>query len=140
MKETPIGLVIKEIAGEKNLKVSKLSEISGKSRQGIYVTFGRSEMNDEEIEEWGKTLGVTKDYLFDRWKKGQTKDSGDTSYLQQHLANLEEQFKALAEQLRVKDKQMEGMQRTIDVLLGKYRPATSNGKVMEMYLVQEKRA
>lgn len=45
-------------------------------------------------------------------------------YLLNYLKQLEEQFGRVAEQLAVKDRQMEGMQRTIDTLLGKYKGAT----------------
>lgn len=134
--ETPIGLVIKEIANEKNLKLGQLAELSGRSRQGIYVVFGRSEMKNEEIEEWAKVLGVTKDYIFNKWKNhGKADNTIGSSYLLEHLAALEEQFKALTEQskaladqlqsqLAVKDKQIE---RLMD-LLGKLNPAADRSK------------
>jgi len=124
MIQRQIGAVIKEIANEKNLKVGKLAEKSGKNRQAIYMTFGRSEMSNEEIADWSKVLGVTEEELFSRWRTGnilgETKiDSNGDNYLQQHLKNLEEQFRLLNEQLAVKDKQIDGLQRTVDVLLKK---------------------
>ena len=128
MKQRQIGAVIKEISIEKNLKVAKLSELSGKNRQAVYMTFGRSEMTNEEIKEWAKVLGVTYDELFDRWKNPSEDDTSVSSnYLLEHLANLEEQFKRLLGQLEIKDKQLEvkdqqmaGLQKTVEVLLGKY--------------------
>lgn len=119
MRETPIGLVIKEIAAEKNLKMAQLVKLSGKTRQGMYVVFGRSEMTNEEIEEWSKVLGVTKEFLFDRWKNdGKSNKEADSTYLTEHLTSLELEFKKLAEQskamaeqlqnqLAVKDRQIE---------------------------------
>ena len=142
--ETPIGLVIKEIANEKNLKIGQLAELAGRSRQGIYVVFGRSEMKNEEIEEWAKVLGVTKDYIFSKWKNlGKADGTVASSYLLEHLTALEEQFKALTEQSRaladqlqsqlaVKDKQIE---RLMD-LLGKLSPATGTSKEFPFLLPQ----
>jgi hypothetical protein len=109
MKQTPIGLIIKEIAAEKNIKVSTLAQLSGKSRQTVYFTFGRTDMTDQEIAEWAVVLGTSKDILFDRWKNN-TKEEGlshDSNYLMEHLTNLEEQFKRLLNQLDVKDRQIE---------------------------------
>lgn len=134
MKQTPIGLIIKEVAHDKNLKVSKLAELSGKSRQGIYVTFGRSEMSDEELSEWAKTLGVTKQYLFDRWKTdNQDEANSDSSYLMEHLSNLEEQFKRLLNQLETKDSQIQSLTEMLKMTLGKLSPAAGKSKVMKMY-------
>lgn len=142
--ETPIGLVIKEIANEKNLKLGQLAQLAGRSRQGIYVVFGRSEMKNEEIEEWAKVLGVTKEYIFNKWKSQPKADSiVGSSYLLEHLAALEEQFKALTEQskaladqlqsqLAVKDKQIE---RLMD-LLGKLSPVTGTSKEFPLLLSQ----
>lgn len=44
-------------------------------------------------------------------------------YLLNYLKMLEEKFGSVANQLAVKDRQMEGMQRTIDALLGKHKGA-----------------
>lgn len=46
-------------------------------------------------------------------------DKAPDGYLQEHIKQLEESFSKLANQLDVKDKQIEGLQRTVDVLLGK---------------------
>ena len=106
--DRPIGQVIKEIAAEKNLRIGELAESAGKSRQGMYVVFSRSEMKNEELEEWAKILNVTKEYLFERWKSSETKSTDVTSnYLIEHLTALEEQFKRVLNQLEVKDRQIE---------------------------------
>jgi len=60
-----------------------------------------------------------------------TTSQPDNSYLQDYLQKLEDQFKGLLSQLSVKDKQLDGMQRTIDSLLGKPEPATNMSKVIE---------
>ncbi|SDG72862.1 hypothetical protein SAMN04487996_12295 [Dyadobacter soli] len=136
--ETPIGVIIKEIANEKNIKMGQLAELSGRTRQGMYVVFGRSDMKNEEIEEWAGILGVSKDYIFNKWKNnGKSDTSVDSEYLLKHLAALEHQFKAQTEQskaladqlqsqLAVKDKQIE---RLMD-LLGKLSPASDESKVL----------
>lgn len=127
MKRRQIGAVIKEVAAAKNLKVSKLAEKSGKNRQAIYMTFGRSEMTNEEIAEWANVLDISQDELVAKWNDDSPLDGkGDANYLMVHLTALEEQFKRLLSQLEVKDKQLEvkdqqmaGLQKTVDVLLGK---------------------
>lgn len=140
MREIPIGLVIKEIAAEKNLKMARLVEISGKSRQGMYVVFGRSEMNNSEIEEWAKILGVTQEYLFDRWKNANNPDANtDSNYLLEHLTSLETQFKNLLDQLNVKDRQLDVKDRQIEKLmdlLGKHKDVIqlrASREVMKLY-------
>lgn len=138
MKQTPIGLIIKEAASAKNLKASKLATLLNKSRQTIYFTFGRDEMSDEELQEWANVLGTTKQSLLDKWKNSTTEEAApESSYLLEHLVSLEEQFKRLLNQIDVKDRQIEGLQKTVEVLLGKSKPVTEKGKVMEMYKNQE---
>ena len=147
MKQRPIGLVIKEIAAEKNLRVIKLAELSGKTRQTIYMTFGRSEMTNEEIEEWSKILGVDAEEITSRWKTTNfPMKEGEASYLLEHLASLEQQFREVNEQLRiqlaVKDKQIDGLQRTVDVLLGKSEDVMhlTAARVMPLYSESEAQA
>ena len=109
MKQKPIGPIIKEIADEQNLKVVKLAALSGKTRQTVYMTFGRSEMTNEEIAEWSNILGVSEEEIFSRWRNEHpSKESNtDSTYLLEHLESLESQFKLLLQQLEVKDKQIE---------------------------------
>jgi succinate dehydrogenase flavin-adding protein (antitoxin of CptAB toxin-antitoxin module) len=135
MKQTPIGLVIKEVANEKNIKVAKLAELSGKARPTIYQTFGRSEMSDEELGEWSKVLGVTKDHLFSRWKTEEKPDTSNSNYLLEHLTALEDQFKRLLNQLDVKDRQIEKL---MD-LLGKPKDVAQvkTTRIKPMYPEQE---
>lgn len=57
----------------------------------------------------------------------------DKDYLQDYLLKLEDQFKRLLSQLEVKDRQIEKL---MD-LLGKHKPATDEGKVLEMYKSKE---
>lgn len=53
-------------------------------------------------------------------------------YLQDHVKQLESSFTQLAQQLAVKDRQIDGLQRTVDALLtGKPEPATNMSKVIE---------
>ncbi|PWJ53914.1 hypothetical protein CLV98_12030 [Dyadobacter jejuensis] len=138
MTNTPIGLIIKQLAGEKNLKVSALATLTGKARPTIYQTFGRSEMSDSEIEEWAKALGVSKEYLFNRWKSPETDsvNTSSTDYLLEHLTSLEEQFKRLLNQLDVKDRQIEKL---MD-LLGKLEDVSSYMTARVIPLQSEKAA
>lgn len=134
MSVKPIGLVIKEIATEKNLKVSKLAELSGKSRQGIYVTFGRSEMSDEELGEWAKALGVTKDYLFDRWKTASAEDNSfGANVLGEIKRMIEEELREKNEQIRSLQESLKDAQAIIKMAMGKLDPASDESKVKEMW-------
>lgn len=61
-------------------------------------------------------------------------------YLQVYLVRLEEQFKALRDQLAVKDSQMqskdhqiENLQEMLKMAMGKLRPASEESKVKEMW-------
>ncbi|WP_020603161.1 helix-turn-helix domain-containing protein [Spirosoma spitsbergense] len=66
--------------------------------------------------------------------------SGGDAYLVEHLHTLEENFARLAKQLESKDKQIEGLQRTVDALISRpatpasnfLKPATFTGKVLPL--------
>ena len=64
----------------------------------------------------------------------------NSSYLQEHLKTLEENFKRLAAQLESKDKQIDGLQRTVDSLLGRSfsMPASETGRVIPLHSVKKK--
>ncbi|CAG4992326.1 hypothetical protein DYBT9275_00940 [Dyadobacter sp. CECT 9275] len=122
MLKIPIGVVLKQIIDEKRIKAQDVAISLGVTRQAVYQSYSKSELSDGEIVRWANALKIDKSEILERWKnamKTNAEASKDDNYLLQHLANLEEQFRSLAEQLKVKDKQLEGMQRTIDVLLGK---------------------
>ncbi|GGM82090.1 hypothetical protein GCM10010967_12250 [Dyadobacter beijingensis] len=141
MSKLPIGVVLRQIFDEKAITPSHLMATLGKSKPAVYNNFKRTEMDNEEIANWAKALGVSSEEIVKRWKGDSDKGSvpGDSAYLATYLARLEEHFKQLNEQLRVqqeqfnaqlamKDRQLEGMQRTVDVLLGKYNPAADRSK------------
>jgi uncharacterized protein YecE (DUF72 family) len=122
MNKKTIGFVIKGLIQEANLSTEQVANLLGKSKQSVYNDYNRVGMKDDEIGRYAKALGIEKDVIYVRL--GSDTETPSIDYLQQHLKNLEEQFKALADQLQqqlaIKDKQIEGYQRTVDVLLGKY--------------------
>ena len=134
MTRIPVGIVLRQVFDEKAVPANHLVEKLGVSKQSVYNNFKRTDMSNDELLRWADALGVSVQEINER-RSGVSKtetasDKGDI-YLQQHLTNLEQQFKELAEQLRIKDRQMElqlamkdkqidGLQRTVDVLLGKY--------------------
>lgn len=130
MSKISIGMVLSQLIKEKNFSAIQLSERMGKSRQVIYADLKRSSMRDDMIEEYAKALEIDKQFIYDRMEGI---ESTDSNYLIEHLSNLEEQFKRLLNQIDVKDRQIEGLQKTVEVLLGKSNPVTDKGKVMEMY-------
>ncbi|MGM9508563.1 helix-turn-helix domain-containing protein [Larkinella sp. GY13] len=57
--------------------------------------------------------------------RGNQKESAKADgYLQEHLILLEQNFSKLLEQLKVKDQQIAGLQRTVDALVGKSEDVT----------------
>ncbi|MDQ6479833.1 helix-turn-helix transcriptional regulator [Dyadobacter sp. LHD-138] len=121
MSKLPIGLVLRQIVDEKTISPSYLVKELGISKQAVYNNFKRTDMNNGDIIKWAKVLGVSTEEIVGRWR-GEinpevTKD--ESNYLLEHLASLEEQFKRLLNQIDVKDRQIEGLQKTVDVLLGK---------------------
>lgn len=129
MSKSPIGPILRQIVDEKSISNSHLIKALGVSKQAMYNSFKRTDMRNEEIEKWAEILGVTKEEIISRWKNEGSKQAqpqADSNYLMEHLASLEEQFKRLLSQLEIKDKQLEvkdqqmaGLQKTVDVLLGK---------------------
>lgn len=135
MVKIPIGVIIKQIMDEKRLKALNVAKNLGVTRQAVYQSYAKQEMTDGEMSRWADAMGVTKEEVMARWKAAisgetihTTVDTDGSNYLQVHLANLESQFRELNEQFRsqlaMKDKQIDGLQRTVDVLLGKSEPAT----------------
>lgn len=144
MAKYPIGLIIRQIVDEKTISPTQLSKVLGISKQAVYNNFKRTDMNNSELIKWAEALGVTTEELVSRSTMGSIPEENrpESNYLLEHLTNLEEQFRALSEQLRVKDKQMEGMQRTIDVLLGKSKDVMQllATRVIPMYSESEAQA
>ena len=107
-QKIPIGLVIKQIAEEKNLSANELAKKVGYSRQGVYSVFGRTKMSNDEIELWANALGVNKDEIVSDVLSTKSKDNlhdSPNDYLMKYIESLE---KRIAEQ-----------EKTITVLLGK---------------------
>ncbi len=83
------------------------------------------------------------------WKTNSsvTPANSSESYLREHLLRLEESFALLSAQFKTqlesKDRQIDGLQRTVDALLGAPReksfrkPATETGRVVEMYPAEQ---
>lgn len=131
MSRLPIGLVLRQIFDEKAITPSYLIEKLGKSKAAVYNNFKRTEMNNEELSKWADALGVSSEEILKRSKgnalDGITHADADT-YLRDYLEKLELRFKELNDQLAVKDRQIDGLQRTVDVLLGKYNPVADRSK------------
>jgi arsenate reductase-like glutaredoxin family protein len=131
MSELPIGLVLRQIFDEKTISATHLVKELGISKQAVYNNFKRTNMNNADINKWAEILGVTSEEILSRRRGEKTESStveqkGESKYLMDHLANLEEQFKRLLQQLEIKDKQLEvkdqqmaGLQKTVEILLGK---------------------
>lgn len=131
----PIGVIIKSIIDEKRLKVVDVAEKMGLTRAAVYQSYAKQEMSESEIQRWTDAIGVQDGEILNRraaMAKGgsETANTADNSYLLDHLARIEETFKESLKQLQAqidikdrqletKDEQMRGLQKTVDVLLGK---------------------
>lgn len=113
---TPIGLVIKEIAREKKLNPTDLSEKIGKGRTYAYDTFKRNAMSAEEIEQWADILNVSvTDILgrqFGRKLDGLTAPAADSDLLRKYIKQLEDR---IAEQSRL-----------LSAMMGKSEPVSAS--------------
>jgi len=129
MMKLPVGVIIKSIVDEKRIKVADIANKMGMTRQAIYYSYAKEEMSDGELSRWASVLGIPEGEIQSRWNNALNEISSaskpdDNSYLLDHLASLEEQFKRLLNQIEVKDRQIEGLQETVKVLLGKSEDVT----------------
>lgn len=127
-----IGTVLSGLMQEKNLSAISMSEKLGKTRQNVYNDLKRTTMRDENIEEYAQAMNISKDEIYARWKDNETTSENITGIdlLADQIAKIEQMF---AQQLAIKDEQIKGLQRTVDVLLGKSECVTEKtGKVIEL--------
>lgn len=131
----PAGFIIKQIIDEKGLKGQEVADRMGMSRQAVYQSYAKMVLSDAEMLKWSEALGVSKDNFVNRLHSGEAEPApkGSSDYLIEHLTNLEEQFKRLLNQIDVKDRQIEGLQKTVEVLLGKSDPADEKSNVKKMW-------
>ena len=134
MVKLPIGVIIKELVDDRRLKIVDLAPKLGLSKTSVYASFAKIEMSNSELERWASVIGVSVDDIMERRASALQEISvrppeGD-GYLLEHLTRLEDSFKEVFKELRaeldqknrqleVKDQQMAGLQKTVDVLLGK---------------------
>ena len=134
MVKLPIGLIIKEVVDDRRLKVGDIAPKLGLSKSSVYASFAKMEMSQSELERWASVIGVPADQILERRAAALQEIGAKTpepdGYLLEHLTRLEESFKEVFKELRaeldqknrqleVKDQQMAGLQKTVDVLLGK---------------------
>jgi DNA-binding Xre family transcriptional regulator len=78
--------------------------------------------------------------MFHKQSDEQAAELAPDKYLQDHIKQLESSFTNLAQQLAVKDRQIDGLQRTVDaLLLGKPKDVAQvkTARIKPMYPVQE---
>ena len=119
----PIGLIIKEIIDEKDLKPASVAAKMGKSRQYVYDTIQKREsMSVSQIEVWANALGVDKSLIlekmgFDATASGPKTETDESGYLMRRLSELEALFR---DSLVEKDRQIMSLTETVKMLAGKY--------------------
>lgn len=110
-----IGLIIRQLAKEKNLSAIDLSKRMNISRQGVYDAFNQSNMSIEKIDQWANALEIESKDILDRLQGNVSKKQDNVSsdgYLMRYLAELEVTIKELRETVR-------SQAHTIEVLAGK---------------------
>ncbi|SDE19437.1 hypothetical protein SAMN04487996_1042 [Dyadobacter soli] len=142
-KRIPVGVIIKEIIDEKSLRPQDVADALRINRQNIYLIYNRSKMSDTELRKWAKALGVTKEEIEKRMslmvsETGQGSQSDAGNYLMEYLAKIETEFRALKDQLHVKDTQIASLQELLKMSLGKpdLGGNTPCGKVLPMPVEQ----
>lgn len=72
--EKAIGLIIKQIIDEKNIKVATVASKLGVTRQAIYQAYAKLEMSEGELVRWSNALEVDKNYIVNKQKGELTTD------------------------------------------------------------------
>lgn len=127
MTKPRIGLILKDLRDEKNLSMAHIANVLGKSRQSVNNDFNRSNMNDDEITLWASALGVAKHEIYDRWKDVNETSSNKLDGWKYGESAIQELREVFAEQLSVKDRQIEKLQEMVIQLLGKSDSVSSIG-------------
>lgn len=140
--ETTVNERFQSLIKVLGMNVYSFSKSVGKSHTSIQnIVESRSKPGFEILELVLKTYPtLSRDWLimgegemFKATEKRPT--NSNVEYLQVYLKDLEDKFNRLIDQYDVKDRQIEGMQRTIDVLLGK-----SEGVIVRPLLPTENKA
>lgn len=93
----PIGLILKEIAEEKRIKVKDIAEAKGISKQAVSNVWKRESIRFSELEVWAKILGVTSDEIIDRSRGQSTLNSVHNSKI-----NSNDEVNKLIHELQMK--------------------------------------
>lgn len=99
--------------------------INGRNKPGYDVLEGILKKYPEVNPDWLLT-GDGGMYRTDKPASKTNHDVQPDNYLHDHLKHLEESFTRLSHQLEKKDEQIAGLQRTVDVLLGKSKGVSSS--------------
>ncbi|SEI39870.1 hypothetical protein SAMN05216327_101235 [Dyadobacter sp. SG02] len=119
-KKLPIGMAIKAIIQEKNLRPQDIAAKLRISRQNIYLIYSRQEMSSTEQKKWAAALEVSLQELANKREiSSDDQPVQNANYLMEQLANIEMQFREFREQLQVKDNQIASLQRMLEMTLGK---------------------
>jgi transcriptional regulator with XRE-family HTH domain len=111
-----IGLVIRQIAKEKNLSAIELAERMKITRQGVYEAFNKQNMSIDKVSQWATALNTTSKEILDKVSSNDNlsidKSANNDGYLMRYLTELEITIRELRETVR-------SQAHTIEVLAGK---------------------
>lgn len=124
----PIGLIIKELSDEKKLSTSKLSTLTGKSRQYVYNSFAKIVMDEDELNLWAKALNMQVYDLQKAWDESILLDN-QNSFGQEIAERFEKLFREQSETIEFLKRQLEFKDKIIATALNIQTEASgkSNG-------------
>ena len=97
-----------------------LAEAIGMSEGGFYLMFKKGTMKLKTRHAIMKALNVDESYFSEYSILNEYSDNFGSDVLKKIMSDIHEMKLVFEEQLRVKDQQIAGLQRTIEVLVGKF--------------------
>lgn len=101
-----------------------LYDALGMTRQGFDSKLKNNTVFVTDIAKMASFFEMSELELFAELANISTSNEGLSGNVDEHLTRLEDKINSLLAQLAVKDRQIDGLQRTVDVLVGKSEGAT----------------
>ncbi len=119
------------ICQKRGLTYNKLAKELDMSSTTFYqLTSGRTkQLSLEVLIKFHQVLGINIEWLVTgdgNMLSAGSKNGEESKHPQHQLSTLEQKLDKLLDQIAVKDRQIEGLQRTVDVLVGKSECATND--------------
>jgi hypothetical protein len=120
MNKRHAGLTIKSLMTEKNLNATRLSELTGRTRQQVHSDFHRVTIKDPILEVYSKALKVDKQAIYDRLESGETEETSfGANVLVEIKRMIEDELREKNEQIRSLQESLKDAQAIIKMAMGK---------------------